>query len=185
MQTGPTLLPVTSSSTSSSSGNSSPTGCNSKAALSANRMFERNTPGMFNTCTKLIRSQGFTALYAGLTACWLKQLTYSTARFAFYEILKEKWPAESRATLLSRMVCSAGTCANLTTVIKSYLSSSINKITFSNLVWASCWSRGWTDWSTGRHGQYSYAKWYQVACRTAKKVSFGALKLCFLPMLSF
>lgn len=83
------------------SGSSSSTG-----ALAAGRMGDRPA-GLIGTGVRLVRNQGFTALYAGLTACWLKQLTYSTARFAFYEILKEQWPADQRATLLSRLVCSA------------------------------------------------------------------------------
>lgn len=39
---------------------------------------------------KIIRTQGIFALYNGLSASLLRQLTYSTTRFGIYEIGKQK-----------------------------------------------------------------------------------------------
>ena len=38
----------------------------------------------------IIKSDGFLSLYNGMSAALLRQGTYSTARFAFYEFSKEK-----------------------------------------------------------------------------------------------
>lgn len=35
---------------------------------------------------KIVRNQGLLALYNGLSASLLRQLTYSTTRFAIYEV---------------------------------------------------------------------------------------------------
>jgi len=39
---------------------------------------------------KIVRSQGFLALYNGLSASLLRQITYSTTRFAIYDVAKQK-----------------------------------------------------------------------------------------------
>lgn len=39
---------------------------------------------------KIVRSQGFLALYNGLTASLLRQLTYSTTRFGIYDVAKKQ-----------------------------------------------------------------------------------------------
>lgn len=36
--------------------------------------------------SQIVKTQGVTALYSGLTASLLRQLTYSTTRFGFYEV---------------------------------------------------------------------------------------------------
>ena len=36
---------------------------------------------------KIVRTQGFLALYNGLSASLLRQVTYSTTRFAIYEVI--------------------------------------------------------------------------------------------------
>ncbi|KAI8074292.1 mitochondrial carrier domain-containing protein [Gilbertella persicaria] len=45
--------------------------------------------GMFGTVVKVIRTEGFFKLYAGLSASILRQATYSTARLGGYEKLKQ------------------------------------------------------------------------------------------------
>lgn len=44
---------------------------------------------IFKRTSRIIEVQGFLALYNGLTASLFRQLTYSTARFGLYEILKQ------------------------------------------------------------------------------------------------
>lgn len=45
--------------------------------------------GMFSTMVKIAQNEGFTKLYAGLSASILRQATYSTVRFGVYEKLKD------------------------------------------------------------------------------------------------
>ena len=42
--------------------------------------------GVVKRTVGIVRSQGFLALYNGLSASLLRQLTYSTTRFAIYEV---------------------------------------------------------------------------------------------------
>ena len=42
--------------------------------------------GVVKRTAGIVRSQGFLALYNGLSASLLRQLTYSTTRFAIYEV---------------------------------------------------------------------------------------------------
>ncbi|XP_054160669.1 mitochondrial dicarboxylate carrier-like [Oppia nitens] len=46
--------------------------------------------GLLANTRLIIRSQGVIALYNGLTASLLRQLTYSTTRFGIYEVLKQR-----------------------------------------------------------------------------------------------
>lgn len=39
---------------------------------------------------KVIRTQGFFALYNGISASLMRQLTYSTTRFGIYEVCKQQ-----------------------------------------------------------------------------------------------
>lgn len=47
------------------------------------------------TTVRIVQNQGITALYNGLTASWLRQLTYSTTRFGIYETSKQVLVGES------------------------------------------------------------------------------------------
>ncbi|XP_035897105.1 mitochondrial dicarboxylate carrier-like isoform X1 [Anopheles stephensi] len=49
----------------------------------------RNNVSMLQLSREIIRDDGVTALYSGVTAAVLRQLTYSTTRFAIYEIGKQ------------------------------------------------------------------------------------------------
>lgn len=42
--------------------------------------------GGFQLASNVVRSQGFTALYNGLSASLMRQIFYSTTRFAIYEV---------------------------------------------------------------------------------------------------
>jgi len=46
--------------------------------------------GIVTRTTGIVRSQGVLALYNGLSASLLRQLTYSTTRFAIYEVAKQR-----------------------------------------------------------------------------------------------
>lgn len=41
------------------------------------------------TAVKIVKNEGVTKLYSGLTASLMRQLTYSTTRFGIYEITKQ------------------------------------------------------------------------------------------------
>ncbi|XP_050299148.1 mitochondrial dicarboxylate carrier [Anthonomus grandis grandis] len=45
--------------------------------------------------TNIIKEQGLLALYSGLTASLLRQLTYSTTRFGIYEVAKQNYSLDS------------------------------------------------------------------------------------------
>jgi dicarboxylate transporter 10 len=46
--------------------------------------------GLVGNTVVIIKNQGVLALYNGLTASLLRQLTYSTTRFGIYEVAKQK-----------------------------------------------------------------------------------------------
>ena len=46
--------------------------------------------GLIANTLVIVRSEGVLALYNGLTASLLRQLTYSTTRFGIYEVAKQK-----------------------------------------------------------------------------------------------
>ncbi|XP_027204374.2 dicarboxylate carrier 1 [Dermatophagoides pteronyssinus] len=58
--------------------------------LSATSITAQGRPTMFSTAVRLVKSDGILALYNGLTASLLRQLTYSTTRFGIYEVAKQQ-----------------------------------------------------------------------------------------------
>ncbi|RCI00136.1 Mitochondrial dicarboxylate transporter [Rhizopus azygosporus] len=74
--------------------------------------------GMFSTMVKIAQNEGFTKLYAGLSASILRQATYSTVRFGVYEKLKDLVSKNKKANLGELLVCSSiagalgGACGN-------------------------------------------------------------------------
>lgn len=55
--------------------------------------------GLVATTCRVIKTNGFLALYNGLSASILRQLTYSTTRFGIYEVSKQKLGAENESIL--------------------------------------------------------------------------------------
>lgn len=53
---------------------------------------------MLRTFTYILKNEGPLALYAGLSAALLRQLTYSTVRFGVYEDFKERFASEPNTT---------------------------------------------------------------------------------------
>ncbi|CAL4060204.1 unnamed protein product [Meganyctiphanes norvegica] len=53
------------------------------------------TVGGGQMAMRIIRTQGFLALYNGLSASLLRQVTYSTTRFAIYEVAKQRMAESS------------------------------------------------------------------------------------------
>lgn len=45
---------------------------------------------LLSTTASIIRKNGILAMYNGLTASWLRQVTYSTTRFGIYEATKQR-----------------------------------------------------------------------------------------------
>lgn len=50
---------------------------------------KQGNPGLVSAGLKIIRKEGFTALYKGLTASLLREGTYSTLRMGFYEPIRD------------------------------------------------------------------------------------------------
>ena len=53
---------------------------------------------MLGTVAFILRNQGLHGLYAGISAALLRQMTYSTVRFAVYEELKSRFGTQSTPT---------------------------------------------------------------------------------------
>lgn len=65
--------------------------------------------GMFSTIALSYRNEGFSSLFHGLTATWLRQLSYSITRFAAYEKAKEYVVANgAKPTTGQLFLCSGG-----------------------------------------------------------------------------
>lgn len=65
--------------------------------------------GFFGMTANIVRTNGFFALYNGLSAALLRQATYSTTRFAIYEVTKQAIAGESdKGIPLWKMVIMAG-----------------------------------------------------------------------------
>lgn len=56
-----------------------------------------NRPSLISTTARIVRNDGVLALYNGLTASLLRQLTYSTTRFGMYEVAKQQLAPEGQA----------------------------------------------------------------------------------------
>ncbi|XP_045128372.1 mitochondrial dicarboxylate carrier-like isoform X1 [Portunus trituberculatus] len=57
---------------------------------------------------EIVKKQGFLALYNGLSASLLRQLTYSTTRFAIYEVMKQQMADANNAVPFYKRVLMAG-----------------------------------------------------------------------------
>ncbi|CAG2105116.1 unnamed protein product [Medioppia subpectinata] len=64
--------------------------------------------GLVANTLVIVRSEGVLALYNGLTASLLRQLTYSTTRFGIYEVVKQKLSPNGDQIPLSQRVILAG-----------------------------------------------------------------------------
>lgn len=62
---------------------------------------------------KIVRQQGVTALYNGLSASLLRQLTYSTTRFGIYEVGKQALPADAGFVAKIMLAGSSGAIGGL------------------------------------------------------------------------
>jgi len=65
--------------------------------------------GMLQMAKKIVVTQGFFALYNGISASILRQLTYSTARFGIYEVVKQQTHPKSFYELIG-IAAFAGAC---------------------------------------------------------------------------
>lgn len=63
--------------------------------------------GMFTTFVHVVRNDGFLGLYSGLSASLLRQLTYSTTRFAVYEELKRNFTTTASAPSVPTLIAMA------------------------------------------------------------------------------
>jgi len=61
----------------------------------------RNRVGPISVGTRVVQTEGVSALFSGVSATMLRQVLYSTTRMGLYEILKEKWrePGSTQANL--------------------------------------------------------------------------------------
>ena len=64
--------------------------------------------GLISITMVIVKNQGILALYNGLTASLLRQLTYSTTRFGIYEVAKQKISVQGQQIPLSQAIILAG-----------------------------------------------------------------------------
>lgn len=79
----------------------SPLATAGKAAVSSR-------PSLITTTTRIVQQDGVLALYNGLTASLLRQLTYSTTRFGMYEVGKQHLSPDGGPTPFYQRVFLAG-----------------------------------------------------------------------------
>lgn len=61
--------------------------------------------GPINTAVRIIRQEGFSGLYSGVSATLLRQAVYSTTRMGLYDLLKKRWSDPTTGTIpLSRKI---------------------------------------------------------------------------------
>ena len=65
-------------------------------------------PTLLSTTVKIIKSDGVFALYNGLSASLLRQLTYSTTRFGMYEVFKQQIAPDGANIPLYKRIFLAG-----------------------------------------------------------------------------
>ena len=65
-------------------------------------------PSIVGTTVNIIRSDGFFGLYSGLSASLLRQLTYSTTRFGFYEVAKQQIAPDGKNIPFYKRIVIAG-----------------------------------------------------------------------------
>lgn len=63
---------------------------------------------MLSTTVNIVRNDGFLALYNGLSASVLRQMTYSTTRFGIYEIGKQRLAPDGHKISLLQSIGLAG-----------------------------------------------------------------------------
>eukprot|EP00093_Oithona_nana_P013117 13117.XXX_67785_65349_1 [CDS] Oithona nana genome sequencing. len=71
---------------------------------------------LFRSTANIVKNQGILALYNGLSASLLRQLTYSTTRFAIYDVAKQQVsPNGEPISFLQRvaMAATAGACGGI------------------------------------------------------------------------
>lgn len=69
--------------------------------------------GTFDAFAKIIKREGFTAIYKGLTAGLLRQATYTTTRLGTYTFLNEKYKKETGKTPNLFASMGLGVCAGV------------------------------------------------------------------------
>jgi len=68
----------------------------------------QSKPTLLSTTSRIIRNEGVFALYNGLTASLLRQLTYSTTRFGMYEVAKQQISPDGQTIPFYQRVFLAG-----------------------------------------------------------------------------
>lgn len=70
--------------------------------------------GALDAIAKIVKSEGFTSLYKGLTAGLLRQATYTTTRLGTYTFLNEKYKKETGKNANVFVAMGLGVCAGIT-----------------------------------------------------------------------
>jgi len=77
----------------------------------------RHGGGLVSMSRHIVKTQGVAALFNGLSASMLRQATYSTTRFAVYEVLKQQ--QQQRQLLFYEKVLAAGVAGGVASVFGS------------------------------------------------------------------
>ncbi|KAI1307971.1 Mitochondrial dicarboxylate carrier [Halotydeus destructor] len=70
-----------------------------KVILQTPSVGKAKTTSLLSTTANIIKKEGVFALYNGLTASWLRQVTYSTTRFGIYEVCKQRLMADGQTNI--------------------------------------------------------------------------------------
>lgn len=70
--------------------------------------------GALDAISKIVKREGFSSLYKGLTAALLRQATYTTTRLGTYTFLNEKYKKETGKTANIFVSMGLGVCAGIT-----------------------------------------------------------------------
>lgn len=114
----------------------------------------------------IVKQQGISALYSGLTASLLRQLTYSTARFGIYEVLDNLFLKQKLRKSELKLIYIFSGVQTVRWWCKSWQHSFLSE---SNDSWF-VWSMWWNCWNTRWLDKCPHAKRCQTSSRTTAKV---------------
>ena len=134
------------------------------------------------------------ALYSGLSASLLRQLTYSTTRFAIYDVSVQYWSARflQKYIYIISYISYLLHLYNYTTInvligsqAKSISERWANIIHYATSNGICCRRMWWNSWNTWRYDQCKNAEWYQASSGTKAKVSIKKHKFALRGIICF
>lgn len=109
---------------------------------------------IFQLTGKIIRQQGVFALYNGISASLLRQMTYSTTRFGIYEVGKQKMGNDTG--FLGKILLAGGAGAAGGKTIEFIIIYFVNELEIDFRMFHTFSNR--SSWNTSRYDECSNAK---------------------------